>query len=221
MRSSNLVAAVLVCTCAICPAHGQDLTARKEPLPAPADIAEPVRSLLAGDATVVKSGDNRVELWWVKGMQLDTKPAGAPTWSSVADGALVGAVRLSAAMPDIRGVSIKPGVYTLRFALQPENGDHVGVSPYREFLLVCPVAEDVTPDPAGYKGAVALAKKTVGKSHPAALSLDPPVTDQAPGTPVTNEAGHKGITMAVPLTFQGSPAGALTFGLILIGQYEH
>ena len=55
---------------------------------------------------------------------------------------------------------MKPGVYTLRFALQPQNGNHLGVSSNREFLLVCPSALDTTPDPLGYKGTVDLAKQT-------------------------------------------------------------
>ena len=138
------------------------------------------------------------------------------------DGALVGAVRLAKAMTDIRGVPVKPGVYTLRFALQPQNGDHMGVSPFRAVPAGRPRRR--RPDartPVGFKGAVALAKKTVGKSHPAALSLDPPSTDRPPGAVVTNDDGHKGVTFTLPVTLQGKPAGALSFGVILVGQYEH
>ena len=67
---------------------------------------------------------------------------------------------------DIRGYTVRPGVYTLRFALQPQNGDHMGISPNREFLLPAPAADDLTLDPVGYDGAVALARKTSRRAHP-------------------------------------------------------
>ena len=143
-------------------------------------------------------GENRLEFWWVKGVPLDTAPDGAPAWSNVPDGALVGAVKLAKPMTDTRGLPMKPGVYTLRFALQPQDGDHMGVSPHREFLLVAPAADDQTPEPARFKGAVALAKKTLGKSHPAALSLNP-TTGDAAGAMVTTDEGHKGVAFTVPV----------------------
>jgi hypothetical protein len=216
--------AVLVgwCMLASTPAaRGQDLAATSEAVAQPTEIAEPIRALLQTDATVVMRGATQLEFWWVKNIPLDTAPAAHPSWSNVPDGALVGAVRLGNAMSDIRGGPMKPGVYTLRFALQPQNGDHMGVSPYREFLLVAPAADDQSPDAAGFNGAVALAKKTLGKSHPAALGLDPPTTDQPPRAVVTNDEGHKGIVFSVPVTLQGKPAGSLTFGVTIIGQYEH
>ena len=103
----------------------------------PAELAEPIRALLQPEATVVMRGANRLEFWWVKALPLDSAPEGRPSWSNVADGALVGAVTFAKAMTDTRGLPMKPGVYTLRFALQPQDGDHMGVSPHREFLLVC------------------------------------------------------------------------------------
>jgi hypothetical protein len=126
---------------------------------------------------------------------------------------------LAEAMTDARGVSMKPGVYTLRFALQPQDGDHMGVSPHREFLLVAPAADDRTADPVGFKGAVALAKKTLGKSHPAALALTP--TEEAAGAIVTTDEGHKGLAVTLPVTLQNKAAGSLSFAVTLVGHYEH
>jgi hypothetical protein len=202
-------------------AQAQDLSATKEAVAIPAEIAEPIKALLQADAVVAMRGENRLEFWWVKSLPLENAPTDKPTWSNVPDGALVGAFRMARVMPDVRGLPMKPGVYTLRFALQPQDGDHMGVSPNREFLLVSPAADDQTPEPAGFKGAVALSKKTLGKSHPATLSVNPPATDQPAGAVVTTDEGHKGIATAVPVTFQGKPAGSLSFGLTLVGQYEH
>jgi hypothetical protein len=201
-------------------ADAQDLAATKEAVPLPAELGEPIRALLQPDATVVMRGENRLEFWWVNGLPLDSAPEGHASWANVADGALVGAIRLTKAMPDTRGLPMKPGVYTLRFALQPQDGDHMGVSPHREFLLVAPAADDQAAEPSGFKGAVALAKKTLGKSHPAALSLSPAAEQQA-GAIVTTEDGHKAVTFTVPVTLQGRTTGALSFALTLVGHYEH
>jgi hypothetical protein len=201
-------------------AHAQDLVAAKEAVALPPELGEPIRALLQPDAAVVMRGGNRLVFWWVKGLPLDSAPDGRPSWSNIADGALVGAVALTEAMTDTRGVSMKPGVYTLRFALQPQDGDHMGVSPHREFLLVGPAADDRAAEPAGFKGAVALAKKTLGKSHPAALSLNP-ATEAAAGAIVTTDEGHKALAVTVPVTLQGNAAGSLSFGVTLVGHYEH
>jgi hypothetical protein len=213
----------LLALCLVLPsphADAQDLAATKEAVAIPAELGEPIRSLLQPDATVVMRGDNRLEFWWVKSLPLDTAPEGRPSWSNLADGALVGAVKLTAPMTDARGLPMKPGVYTLRFALQPQDGDHMGVSPHREFLLVAPAAEDQSAAPAGFKGAVALAKKTLGKSHPATLSLSP-TTEEPAGAILTTDEGHKAMAVSVPATHQDKPAGALSFAVTLVGQYEH
>jgi hypothetical protein len=203
-------------------ARAQDLAAKKDAtVPLPVEIAEPIRALLQPEAIIVMRGASRLEFWWVNAVPLDTTPAAQPSWSNVPDGALVGAVRVTDVMTDIRGLPIKPGMYTLRFALQPQDGDHMGVSPFRQFLLVAPAGDDLTPAPVGFKGAVALGRKTLGKSHPAVLAIDPPATDSPAGTIVTNDEGHKGVTFTLPVTLQGKPAGSVAFGVTLVGKYEH
>lgn len=203
-------------------ARAQELSVKAGPTAAaPTEIAEPVRALLGDASVTVARGANMLEFWWVKALPLESAPSGTPAWSNVADGSIVGALRIAKPLTDIRGLPIKPGVYTLRYTLQPQDGDHMGVSPYREFLLVAPAAEDMSAAPAGYKGAVALAKKTFGKSHPAALSLDPPASTATPGSIVTNDAGHTSVVFSVPAAAGGASKGSLTFGLMLVGTIEH
>jgi hypothetical protein len=202
-------------------ATAQTLSAQSAATPPPAEVAEPIKGLLGPEAIVVTRGANTIELWWQKALPLESAPSGKPAWTNVADGTVLGVMRTAKVLNDIRGLPMKPGVYVLRFALQPQDGDHMGVSPNREFLLVGPAAEDQSPDPAGFKGAVALARKTQGKSHPAALSIDPTSTDKAPGDIATTEMGFKSVVVSVPVISNGSPAGALTFGLVLVGQVDH
>jgi hypothetical protein len=219
--NAGLVAAVCLLSAAG-GASAQTLSATTAATPPPDEVAAPIKALLGPGATVVTRGANTIELWWRKALPLESAPSGnKPAWSSVADGAVIGVMRTSKPLNDIRGFPMKPGVYVLRFALQPQDGDHMGVSPNREFLLVGPAAEDQSADPAGFKGAVALARKTQGRSHPAALSIDPTSTSVAPGSVVTTETDFKSVVVNVPATSNGAAAGSLTFGLVLVGQVDH
>jgi hypothetical protein len=184
-------------------------------VPAPDVIAAPLRSLLAAEGTKVSIGPTTLEFWWVNALAVSGGgPAG---WSHVAEGALVGALRVAGPFKEIRGKTVKPGVYTLRFGLQPQNGDHLGASPFREHLLLSPADVETDPKPLGFDGTVAISKQTIGTSHPAALSLDPPVATAAPLSATTNELEHKGLVFEV----KTSAGTALKFGLILQGVIEH
>ena len=135
-------------------------------------------------------GDATLEIW----LERRAATAPGPGWSNVESGTLVGAVRVTGAFKEIRGKVVKPGVYTLRYGQQPQNGDHLGISPFREFLLLSPAAVDRDPKVLGFDGTVALSKQTIGTSHPASLSLDPP--EDAPGAVLSaykNESGHDGV----------------------------
>jgi hypothetical protein len=186
----------------------------------PPDLAPAVRALLAPDGARVTSAGTNLDFWFVKTLPLQAGPERAERvegWQQAEEGTIVGAVRVSAAYRDIRGRAIKPGVYTLRYGIQPANGDHLGVSPYREFLLLSPASADADVKPTGHEGTVDLSKQTIGGSHPAVWSLDPPtLSDGAPLSTRTNDAGHEAVVFEVP-TSSGTP---LRFGLILVGKID-
>ena len=207
-------AVVLACLLAAAPAAAQ-LAASPIATPAPDTVAAPIRQQLSTEGHKIALGSTTLEFWWVS--QLAVAAAGAADWSKVAEGALVGVIRVSGPFKEIRGKTVNPGVYTLRFGLQPQNGDHLGVSPFREYLLLSPAAADQDPKPLGFDGTVALSKQTIGTSHPAALSLDPPVSTAPPLSAYKSELDHQGMTFQIKTT----PAGSLTFGLILVGVIEH
>jgi hypothetical protein len=142
------------------------------------------------------------------------------SWEDVEEGSLIGAVNVPGEFRDIRGRVIKPGIYTLRYGLQPENGDHLGVSPFRHFLLLSPAAVDIDPAPRGHDGTVELSKQAIGGSHPGVWSIDPPVAKESPLQLHKTDLGHDAVVMEVPVTRDGKPAGTLRFGVVLIGRIE-
>jgi hypothetical protein len=175
----------------------------------PAELAAGVASRLTPAAKVVL-GAATLEIWLVQDLE---RTAAGPGWSGVESGTLVGAVRVSGEFKEIRGKVVKPGVYTLRYGLQPQNGDHLGISMFRDFVLLSPAAIDKDPRVLGFDGVVALSKEVIGTAHPASLSLDPP--EDAPGAALTtykNELGHEGLVLQI---------GSLKFGLIVSGLIVH
>jgi len=196
------------------PAYGQQLSGAAHEESAPGSIAEPIRALLGPGGVRVTPGNLTLDFWWVT--SLPVKAGGEVTWLGVAEGTVVGAVRLSGEYRDVRGKAIRPGVYTLRYGIQPANGDHLGVSTYRDFLLLSPVADDLDPAPTGHDGTVAISKDTIGGAHPATWALDPPVTTDAPLSVGKNDMDLTYMTFEVP-TSAGTP---LRFGLVLIGRID-
>jgi len=183
----------------------------------PPELAAPVAAVLATEVVTVTVGAAKLEFWWAKSLALRAGGSSTPSWADVPDGSLVGALRLGADWRDIRGYTIRAGVYTLRFALQPQNGDHMGISPNREFLLPSPAADDVAADPVGYEGAVALARKSSRRAHPASISIAPAASTARPLSATTDDLGHKVVNVSVP-TSSGQP---LTFGIVVEGSIDN
>lgn len=174
----------------------------------PAELSAGVVSRLSPAAKVV-AGDATLAIWLVGTLE----SSGGPGWSGVESGTLVGAMRVTGTFKEIRGKVVKPGVYTLRYGQQPQNGDHLGISMFREYLLLSPAAIDMNPKVLGFDGVVALSKEVIGTAHPASLSLDPP--EDAPGAVLSayqNESGHDGVVLQI---------GSLKFGLIVSGLIVH
>lgn len=196
------------------------LTATAHTTPVPDGLAKPVAALVApgGVRVVGAKGPVTLDFWWVAGLPM--KEGSTVAWSDVEEGTLVGAVNISADYRDIRGRIIKAGLYTLRYGIQPQNGDHLGVSPFRDFLLVSPAGVDKDPAPHGHDGTIELSKQAIGGSHPGVLSIDPPVTAAAPLSLHKTELDHDAVIMEVPVTRSGKPAGNLKFGLVLVGRIE-
>lgn len=196
-------------------AQGIDAQRHKEPVPS--ELAAQVRDAIAPGGVRAVAAGVTIDFWFVKALETGAAP---PAWAGVAEGALVGAVRIAGDFHDIRGRLIKAGVYTMRYGIQPDNGDHLGTSPWRDFLLLVPAAIDTDLAARGHDGTVDLSKKTIGGSHPAVWSIDPPVTTEAVLALHKTELGHQAVIVEVPCSAAGKPAGALRFGVVLIGRID-
>jgi hypothetical protein len=183
--------------------------------PPPEDLADPIEALVAAGGQRVAIGSATLEFWWVKSMPL--APAStALDWSAVDEGTLVGAVAISAAFPDARGRTIRPGIYTLRYGVEAVRRDHAGAPPHHPLLLLAPSAADSSAATLGRDGSVALSRLVTGAAQPAAWAIEPAAGDRdAIGTAKPAGGGHLGIVFAVPASRDGRDAGVLKFALVL------
>ena len=72
---------------------------------------------------------------------------------------------------DYRDQTIAKGVYTIRYGLQPVNGDHLGVSPFRDYALLLPAAKDKTVASLPRKQLEDQSAESAGTSHPAVFFM--------------------------------------------------
>jgi hypothetical protein len=81
----------------------------------------------------------------------------------------------------------------------PDDGNHLGVAPSRDFLLLVPAAADPGPDTTPkFADLVALSRQASGTKHPAPLSLVPAEAGTAPALTKDDE-GHIIFTATVRL----------------------
>ena len=131
------------------------------------------------------------ELWLRKSIPGQSKKeAKGAAYPQVAESTLVGIMHFFQAAADFRGQQVPAGFYTLRYALIPDDGNHLGVSPNPDFLLLIPAHSDPDPNATfNFQELVTLSAKTLGTKHPSPLSL-PPADKPSTGTVARDDQDH-------------------------------
>src|SRR5271156_6067181 len=142
----------------------------------PAALAGEFKEVLSGSGyrVVDDQGKSYAEFWLRKAVPATKKPAGpdgAILFPVLVEGELLGALRFSGEGHDYRDQTIAKGVYTLRYGIQPVNGDHLGVSLYRDYMLLLPAAKDKSIEKLPKKPLEDRSAESSGTSHPAILML--------------------------------------------------
>lgn len=131
-------------------------------------------------------------------------------YTSLGESTLVGVITFAKATTDFRGQSVKPGSYTLRYALHPADGNHMGISPVRDFLVLLPVAMDPNPDAAfKFEDLTKTSTKVTGTNHPGVLSLVQ--IDKAPASPNISQDESNHIVFSGSLKSQSGAVIPIAF----------
>ncbi len=181
-------------------------------------VPEAVRNALdsKGLRVLDDKGKPVCEVWFGKSIATGKEEISGANFGKIGEGAFVGVINFASNGSDFRGQGIKPGFYTLRYGLILQDGNHLGVSPARDFLLACPVADDK--DPATKFGAEELMKvsrNASGTAHPSVWSMVPVSSSDGLPKAITNE--HEHVILETKVT---TKAGDLAVGLVVVGKTE-
>lgn len=152
----------------------------------PAAIASAVEE--HGLRVLDKDGTPLVSVWTAKSVPTSKKDVEGANYASLDVSSFIGVVRFEQDAKDFRGQTIPKGTYTARYDLLPNDGNHMGVAPNRDFLLLMSLMSDA--DPAATfteKQLIRASAKVAGGAHPTVLSL---VSDEGnAGTVTMNDQG--------------------------------
>ncbi len=167
------------------------------------------------------------ELWLPAAVPVKSSGGGAGDvlYGMLTRGVWVGVLHFARPGADFRGQPIQPGFYSLRYGHVMQDGNHMGVSVYRDFVLLAPVAEDTALERLlGMDETLELSRKASGTGHPAILSLSVPAEGKSPEQPglVQDDMGHWVVeTGSKAKSESGDGAEAeCPFSIVLVGQAE-
>jgi len=211
IRFTHLVVLSLLTVCST-GAWAADPQLEKSGAP-PDSIAAPIKDQLqAAGLKVQVDGKVLGEFWMRKELPTaEGSNAGLGIhFTGVPDGTFAGVVQFPETWTDYKGQTIPAGVYSLRYGIEPADGNHMGVSTYRDFLMLVPVAEDKDPSAKlTTEDLVKLSVKASGTNHPAVLALFP-VWDEVTDPKLYKNDSDQW-TLAIPF-------GATRLGVVLLGQ---
>ena len=162
--------------------------AKLEKIPSLSDASVPgaIRAALdAGGSRLVRpDGSVLCEIWLRKSLPVGRVAAAkGAAYPEMSESALLGVISFPNGGKDFRGQAVKPGLYTMRYELLPEDGNHLGVAPTRDFVLLLAASAETDPS-AQYDFAqlVKLSALAAETNHPAAFVLLAPETGDVPRT---------------------------------------
>ena len=189
----------------------------------PAGLASPIKAVLSETGYRISTDDGKpfLDLWLRKTVPAKSepgKPQGAILFPFLDEGELLGAIRYQNEGYDYRDQTIEPGLYTVRYGLQPVNGDHLGVSPFRDYGLLLPAEADQTVENLAKKSLESKSAEAAGTNHPAVLLMvQAPEGKKGPETAHDDEKDRWGAIFALPLKPEAGSAVEFPVQLIIEG----
>ncbi len=184
-------------------------------------VPESVRKVLEPKGYRVIHADGRIvcDIWFRAAIPRQAEKAAGPdvVYAGLAESTLVGVIVFPQATTDYRGQTVAAGAYTLRYALHPNDGNHIGIAPNRDFLLLIPAELDREATAQySFEELVKLSARASGTNHPAALSLRS--AEGYKEVPTVVELASRYTLLVAPVKI--ASGGEMTLGLIVRGVAE-
>lgn len=217
-RASLLLICLVLTCCAGVSAQGYAVQVANDAPPQALSAA--VRDTLSPQALRVSGpGGNICEIWLRKSVPgVAVAQQLGIIYPQLQEGTLVAAIQFSSDIKDYRRQVVHAGVYTLRYALSPVNGNHQGVAPQRDFLLAIPAAMDQGPANVSAAQTIELSKKSTSTNHASVWLLAPGDGGASTAPAITHDSDNDfwiaqfGISIAA-----GGVAAPVRMGLVVVG----
>ncbi|MCA9028632.1 MAG: hypothetical protein KDA86_25725 [Planctomycetaceae bacterium] len=194
MKFVSLIAFSLFAACAFIQPLAADDYSLESVESLPKDLPKEISSALSGKGTQLVGPDGAVcDLWLVKSVV--SKEGFKPDLRvkyPMPVGSLVGVLEVKDGpeFTDFRDQVILPGLYTMRYGQQPQDGNHVGTSELRDFLLALPIQDDTSSETLEDEDELQeISAEAAGSAHPAIFALLPPEKQDEKAT-LTHEDNH-------------------------------
>jgi hypothetical protein len=219
----TLAVAAFLLAAAVAGAADAKVTVKVEDAAPPKELGAAVRAVLDSKAMRVfdDKGKPLCTVWARKALETKASAEQARAglkYSHLEVTSLIGAVQFPSTFTDYRKQKIKPGVYTLRLGIQPEDGDHQGTAPYNDFCLLSPAGADASPGAMETKEELfELSKKSTTRKHPGVMLLFPNRTAADKPVIEAKPKDHFVLSFRVAATASGEK-GHLGFSLVVVGE---
>jgi hypothetical protein len=186
---------------------------------APKEVSETIRGALEtkGIRVLGEDGKPHVDIWLRKSIPtVKPKEEQGVKYPALEEGTLLGVVRFHTKGSDFKGNEFPAGVYTVRYGMQPRDGDHLGVSESRDFVLLSPLKADTKLEPVPHKELVGLSVQVSGIKHPTVLYLVKPDAKEKPPRVYKDDAEKVILDVEAPSEEKGS--APVRLGIVVRGQ---
>lgn len=185
----------------------------------PKEVHESIRKVLNNQCIQLLDGKGTLllEVWLAKDVEVkatEVQIKNGLTYREVPSSTIFGAARVPKLLYDYRKQKIAAGVYTLRFAAQPMDGDHMGTAPYSDFCLLCPASDDKKVSLLSNKALHEMSGKSTD-GHPGVFLLFPGKSGKEPKLE-SKEMNHW-VLMTDLSAKAGDKKATLSIGLVLVG----
>jgi len=200
-------------------AFGQTYKVETAGAPAAGQVPPAVQNALESQGAKVENGQGGtlLEVWFAKTVATNSSASSSSdyVYPYLTEGEFLGVLHFSSPGADFRGQPIKPGFYTLRYGLIPQDGNHMGVNPTRDVLVLCPAAADtdLSAD-LKFDDLVKLSRLAAGTPHPAFL-VGAPVNGTTFPAVAKDDQDHWNLQVKL----HGS-SGDLPFAFTVVGKWQ-
>ena len=191
----------------------------------PADeISEEVAKQLGSTGFAVKRSETSTlcNIWFCKQWTVDSDfTATDELLYPFTPGQLIGVVQYKRRGGDFRDQEINRGVYTLRYAQQPVDGNHEGTSPTRDFLLVVAAEKDTSAGVMDVRKLYTASAEAAESSHPGLLLMQAVPADADLSSPSVRTTDDEWSIVRLPgMAAVGENPKKLAIDLVVVGHAD-